>query len=221
MCTRFYVAENLFLPFITRARQTALAEQFMTVLGKPTFLSGEIHPTELAAVLAPDKAGRMAVFPMMWGFTVSDFESPIINCRLETADRKNLWKDSWFRRRCVIPAAWYYEWEHFHSADGSVKTGSRYLVQPRGVEVTWLAGLYRYETHKGIEVPVFAILTRAPSPDLHRLHDRMPLILGKESVAEWIRPDGVPEKAAEAALTEMIAEKYGGGLSCGPISVLT
>lgn len=220
MCTRFYVAGDLFTPLIERAKHTSLTYQFLSVLGKSTFMSGEIHPTDVAAVLAPNKDGKMAVFPMMWGFTVPDSDAPIVNCRLETADRKNLWKDSWYRRRCVIPAAWYYEWEHFRAPDGKLKTGSKYIVQPKDAEITWLAGLYRFEKHKGIEVPVFAVLTRASSPELHKLHDRMPLILGKEIIAEWIRPDGVPAKAAETALTEMVAEKYGGEPSCGHISVL-
>lgn len=71
---------------------------------------GNIRPTDMAAVLAPNKQGNMAVFPMIWGFTHEATEKPIVNCRVESADQKAMWKDSWYRRRCIIPASWYYEW---------------------------------------------------------------------------------------------------------------
>ena len=69
-------------------------------------MSGNIRPTDMAAVFAPNKQGDMAVFPMIWGFTHEATPKPIINCRIETADQKALWKDSWFRRRCIIPVSW-------------------------------------------------------------------------------------------------------------------
>ena len=75
----------------------------MRKFSKPLTMCGEIRPTDMTAVLAPNKDGRMAVFPMLWGFTHKASTAPIVNCRLETADKKEMWKDSWFRRRCVIP----------------------------------------------------------------------------------------------------------------------
>ena len=80
------------------------------IIGIAPAMSGNIHPTDMAAVFAPNKQGNMAVFPMIWGFTVDASPKPLINCRIETADQKPVWKDSWFKRRCVIPASWYYEW---------------------------------------------------------------------------------------------------------------
>ncbi len=49
-------------------------------------MSGNIRPTDMAAVLAPNKQGSMAVFPMIWGFTHEASEKPIVNCRVESAN---------------------------------------------------------------------------------------------------------------------------------------
>ncbi|MBP0970591.1 MAG: SOS response-associated peptidase family protein [Oscillospiraceae bacterium] len=210
MCTRFYVEPAVFRPYIARAQRSALADQILVTLGKPLTMSGELHPTDAVAVLAPDKHGGIAVFPMLWGFLTPESSAPIVNCRLESADYKPLWKDSWFRRRCAIPASWYYEWEHFASPDGKKRiTGAKFLIQPEGETVTWLAGLYRFEERRGIRVPVFAVITRQADSSVSTLHDRMPLILPKECIADWIRPDGDPADIAKKALTGMVTEKTG------------
>lgn len=210
MCTRFYVEQAVFQPYIDRAKRLPLAHQIIVSLGKPLTMCGELRPTDAAAVLAPDKSGGIAAFPMLWGFSVPETSAPVINCRLESADYKPLWKDSWFRRRCVIPASWYCEWEHFASPDGKKRmTGAKYAIQPEGESVTWLAGLYRFEQRRGIEVPVFAILTRPAGDSVSTLHDRMPLILEKECIAEWIRPDGDPANIAKKAIERMVTEKLG------------
>jgi putative SOS response-associated peptidase YedK len=69
--------------------------------------------------------------------------------------------------------------------------------------VTWLCGLYRIED----TFPVFTVLTREPSEELSRIHDRMPLIMPKERIDEWISPDSKPEDLLSYALTDMIMEK--------------
>ena len=210
MCTRFYVQPAEFRPYIERAARIPLAQQISVALAKPLTMCGEMHPTDLVAVLAPDKRGGIAAFPMMWGFSVPETGTPIVNCRLESADYKPLWKDSWFRRRCIIPASWYYEWEHFSSPDGKKHiTGAKYAIQPEGASITWLAGLYRFEEYRGVQVPVFAVITRQPSKSVMTLHDRMPLILSKENIADWVKPDSDPAEIAGKALVDMVTEKAG------------
>ena len=110
MCTWFYADKATLSPIITRAQQLPLADTIRNTMSRSAEMSGNIRPTDMAAVFAPNKQGNMAVFPMIWSFTVERSSKPLINCRIETVDRKPVWKDSWFRRRCVIPASWYYEW---------------------------------------------------------------------------------------------------------------
>ena len=110
MCTWFYAEKSMLSPIITKAQQLPLADTIRNTMSRSAEMSGNIRPTDMAAVFAPNKQGNIAVFPMIWGFTVDRSSKPLINCRIETADQKPVWKDSWFRRRCVIPASWYYEW---------------------------------------------------------------------------------------------------------------
>ena len=151
---------------------------------------------------------------MIWGFTLEQSSKPLINCRIETADQKPVWRDSWFRRRCVIPASWYYEWGipsseiSYHNIYEQRKIKKeKYAIQPEGSEITYLAGLYRFEEHRGVQIPMFAVITRAAVAPISDIHDRMPLILGKENLHEWVRPDSDPAKVAMNALTKMVMEK--------------
>lgn len=216
MCTWFYANRDYkpLADIIDKAGQLPLADRIMIAMAKSKEMSGDIRPTDMAAVLAPNKQGNVAVFPMIWGFTHESTSKPLINCRVETADQKSLWKDSWFRRRCVIPASWYYEWGIPPSEVGFTNENEqrrikkeKYAIQPEGAEITYLAGLYRFEEHRGIQVPMFTVITRGSVEPVSRIHDRMPLILSKDNLNEWIRPNGDPYKIAKMALTKMIMEK--------------
>ena len=214
MCTWFYADSHSLSYLISKAQKLPLANEMMKKLSKNLSMSGNIRPTDAAAVLAPNKQGSMAVFPMIWGFTHEATLKPIINCRIETADQRAMWEDSWFRRRCIIPASWYYEWGIPPSEVGfqniieqsNIKK-EKYVIQPKGAAITYLAGLYRYEEHCGMQVPVFSILTRESVAPVRMIHDRMPVMLGEENLKEWIRPDGDPRRIAEQALTNLIMEK--------------
>ena len=208
MCTRFYVEPAYYAPIITRAQQLKLADDMMRHLGKPLTMSGEMRPTDVAAVLAPNKEGNVSVFPMIWGFSHEATDAPIVNCRLETASQKEMWKDSWFRRRCAIPCSWYFEWEHFRSPDGKrSKVGEKYLIQPKDSHTTMLAGLYRFEERNGLQVPVFSVLTRDAIGELRGIHDRMPLMINKDDVEDWIKPNSSPGDISKRAITNVVIEK--------------
>ncbi len=214
MCTWFYAEKSTLSPIITKAQQLPLTDTIRNTMSRSAEMSGNIRPTDMAAVFAPNKQGNMAVFPMIWGFTVERSSKPLINCRIETVDRKPVWKDSWFRRRCVIPASWYYEWGippsevGYHNANEqrNIKK-EKYAIQPEGAEITYLAGLYRFEEHRGVQIPMFAVITRESVKPVNSIRDRMPLILGKDSLREWVRPDGDPGMIAKNALTNMVMEK--------------
>ena len=210
MCTRFYVERFSFSSIIKKAQMNVLANQMMERLAKRLDMSGELRPTDMAAVIAPNKDGKPAAYPMIWGFSHKAVTVPIVNCRLENADKKELWKDSWYRRRCAIPASWYYEWEHYIAPNGKKKAGAKYRIETKGDDVTLLAGLYRMEEHGGLQVPVFSVITRKATEELKAIHDRMPLILSYEDALDWIRPDSDPQEIAERAVRDLIFEKETG-----------
>ncbi len=202
MCYRFCIEkdEEGIKHIVSVAEASPLAEKFMVKLARPLVTSGDVRPTDVTAVIAPGRSKRRAVFPMKWGFTLKGIGNPVVNARVESAFAKPAFRDAWASHRCVIPASWYYEWEYFKTPDGKSKTGKKYSIQPSGASITYLCGLYRLEN----SWPVFTVLTREPSKELARIHDRMPLILPEALIDEWINPDSPPEALLPHALTDMV-----------------
>lgn len=204
MCTRFYVEPDTetIREIVAEVQRSLLSRQFIKA-GNAILTSGEMRPTNVVPVLAPNKYGKVTAFPMKWGFRIPRTGSLLVNARSETAAEKPTFKESWQKRRCIIPASWYYEWEHLTGNNGQEKTGAKYMIQPRGVSVTWLAGLYRVEDG----LPVFTVLTREPTDELRQIHDRMPLIFPEQMIREWINPNANPGELVRHALTDMVIEK--------------
>lgn len=209
MCCRYYMELSPELrPYVEEARHSVLASRMSDKYCRPFTGSGEIRPTDITTVLAPDKQGKRAAFPMFWGFTGKS--SYIFNARVETADRKPTFRDSWNKSRCVIPASCYFEWQHLVSPDGRKQTGDKYMIQPKNSTRTLLAGLYRLEEKDGLLLPHFTILTREPSEELRFIHDRMPVILPENAVSAWLDPGtSLPavKEIAVHSVTEMFFEK--------------
>ena len=125
MCCRFYMEMSEELrPIVEAANRSALGARMVAALGRPVRTQGEMRPTDIVPVLAPNRAGRQAVFPMLWGFTLEGRASPVINARSETAAQKPTFRESWKSRRCVIPASYYFEWEHLQNAPGRRKAAT-------------------------------------------------------------------------------------------------
>ena len=199
MCCRYWADESPEIrEIVEEMNKSPLVEKWHKTTGITSY--GEIRPTNVVPVIASKRSGEKAVFPMKCGFSGRTL---LMNARTETAPIKATFKDAWLSHRCIVPASWYYEWEHIIGNDGKKRAGDKYLIQPKGSPMTWLCGLYRIENG----LPVFVILTREPGEDIRFIHDRMPLILPENYVEEWIRPDAKPEELVEAALTEMVFEK--------------
>ena len=188
MCCRYYIdPDSEIETYIRAAERSPLKERLERELSKPMLTSGEVRPTDLVPVIAPDKSRIPTVFPMFWGFHLPDSKVPIINARVETAHEKATFKDSWENRRCVIPASYYFEWEHLTTASGKKKTGEKFRIQPEVSSIIFFAGLYRVEEIKGVKVPVFTILTTEAAEEIRFIHDRMPVMLAKDDADRWIR----------------------------------
>lgn len=209
MCCRYYMEMSPELrPYIEAANRSPLKEKMVSKLAKPLVTEGEVRPTDIVPVIAPSRSSALTVFPMMWGFAVPKSRTALYNARVETAAEKPTFKDSWAQRRCVIPASWYFEWEHFiNPATGKSKTGDKYAIQGQGSTLIYMAGLYRMEENAGIQMPVFTILTREPAESIRFIHDRMPVLLPKELIRPWVSPDGNPREIASQALTDVVFEK--------------
>jgi len=199
VCCRYWADESPEIrEIVEEMNKSPFVDRWQQTTGITTY--GEVRPTNVVPVIASNRAGARAVFPMKWGFTGRTL---LMNARTETAPVKPTFKEAWASHRCIIPASWYYEWEHLTGNDGRKRTGAKYLIQPKGSDMTWLCGLYRIENG----LPVFVILTREPGDEIRFIHDQMPLIMPGDYVNDWIKPDVKPEELLDAALTNMVYEK--------------
>lgn len=199
MCGRYYLENTIeMVPFIEKLMSSPLVQKWNDTTAIKT--SGEIAPTDVVPVIAPNRSGNRSVFPMKWGY---NGKTLLINAKVETASEKPTFRDDWRSHRCIIPASYYFEWEHLKANDGRTKTGDKYLIQPQNSTMTWLCGLYRFEN----ELPHFVILTRDAAGPIRFIHDRMPLIMPEDKINEWIKPDADPDVLVDLALSDMMSRQ--------------
>lgn len=155
-----------------------------------------IAPTQGAPVCRLDGEGRrrlvLARFGLVpfWAKGVADVRSAF-NARAETVAVKPLFREAFARRRCLVPASAFYEWQ----AGGKVKQPYAVVGADGGPLV--LAGLWEQwrDPDSGERLESFAVLTTSANAVMAPLHDRMPVILGKEDWDGWLA--GPPEQALE------------------------
>ena len=210
MCTSYFIdntKDDLYMVSITRAvSSSGLANRMREKLGRPITTYGRVKPGDIVPVIAPDnKTGMGKVFPMVWGFTGQTQETSaagsrrrrrtvIASARSEDAVNSRLFGESWERKRCLVPASWYYEWEHLAGPDGK-PLKRRYALRPDRQGPVLLTGIYRYEP--GEVLPAFAILTRPAAPEIALIHDRMPVICPPDQADRWLDPERDPRWLTE------------------------
>ena len=205
MCCRYWADESPELrAIVEEMNRSPLMERWQNRAAKASVKTfGEIFPTDVVPVIAPNRSGARAVYPMKWGYTGYTGKGLLMNARSETAAEKPTFREDWARHRCIVPASWYFEWEHFFGKNGRKYTGDKYMIHPKDAAMTWLCGLYRIENG----LPVFVVLTREPGESIRFIHDRMPLIMPEDLTGEWIRPAARPEDLLPHALTDMRFER--------------
>ncbi len=109
-----------------------------------------------------------------------------INARVETACSKPTFRHAWRHHRCLVPASGYYEWQTL--ADG--KSKQPYFVHAADAPVLMFAGLWdRWRAPDGHVVDSYSIVTQPARGATIDLHDRMPLVLPRERLHDWLYCD--------------------------------
>ena len=150
-----------------------------------------------------------------WAKELQGGGPPMINARGETLAEKPSFRTAMRRRRCLIPADGFYEWQK--SVDGAAKK-QPYYIHYRDDRPFAFAGLWEsWAAPKsapppgGPTIESCTIVTTSASEALASLHDRMPVILAPGDYELWLDP-AVEEPAAVAHLLapcddeELIAE---------------
>lgn len=103
-----------------------------------------------------------------------------INARAETVAEKLFFRSAFRRRRCLVPANGYYEWQ---------KTATRkqpWYIHPAGADLFALAGVWdRWEGPAAV-LDSFAIITTYANEATRTIHDRMPVILDPGDYGNWL-----------------------------------
>lgn len=153
-----------------------------------------IAPGQEAPVLAEDRRGRRAGL-MLWGLLPARADAagrPHVNARAESVADKPAFRESFRRRRCLIPASGFYEWR----AEGDGKTPFWFHAQ--GGALLTFAALWDRWSSPGEEARFgFAIVTTNASDDVRDVHERMPVIIDAADRDRWLSRDSAPEEVAE------------------------
>lgn len=128
---------------------------------------------------------------LRWGLVPSWAKDPrigsrLINARVETVADKPAFRAAFRRRRCLLPADGYYEWQ---AGDGPKAPKQPYFLHPADGSLLVMAGLYEiWQDAEGRPLWTTTVLTTEASDELGRIHDRTPLVLPPEAWDAWLDP---------------------------------
>lgn len=177
--------------FTLRAPASVIAEQFSLFEVAPFVARFNIAPTQPAPVIrrrtAAGEGDRELVW-LRWGLVPGWARDPaiggrLINARAETAAEKPAFRTAFRRRRCLVAADGFYEWQHVGRAK------QPYFIHLRDDRPLAFAGLW--DTWEGPDhsaLETCTLLTTEPNDLIRPIHDRMPVILRPEAYAHWLDP---------------------------------
>ena len=155
-----------------------------------------IAPTDAVLAVRERSDGR-EIGTLRWGLIPGKWATekkgrPLINARAETIATQPAFAESFRERRCLIPADGFYEWRR--DENGKVPV---WVHLPED-ELFAFAGVWASYQPKGAEPIVScSIVTTAPNDLMRPIHDRMPVILPRDSEAEWISPNAAPDDLSQ------------------------
>ena len=155
--------------------------------------NGFAHPD--MAVLSHEQERSLNIYS--WGLIplwVKDWDeaskvrNQTLNARSEDVFKKPSYRAAISSRRCVIPVTGFFEWKQVG------KEKIPYYIHPKEHLVFYLAGIFSHWTDPSTrgELTTFSILTCAANEmmsDIHNTAKRMPLMLDRKVIDDWIYPD--------------------------------
>ena len=192
MCGRFTLTD----PSPRRLTQRFDLDGTFEIDERPRF---NIAPTDPVIAIrrteeAKNQAGRLrwGLVPGFWAEKKG--QRPLINARAESVATQAAFKESFERRRCLIPADGFYEWR-------TDENGKQPIWFSRtDNELFAFAGIWAELKPEGKDpLTSCALITCAPNDVVRPIHDRMPVLLDPGVESTWLDPD-----ADEDALLELL-----------------
>jgi len=156
--------------------------------------SYNVAPQTMQPVVRTSReTGRRELALMRWGlipFWAKDAKIgySTINARAETIASSAIFREAAKRRRCLVPADAFYEWQKLDA-----KTRQPYAIGLREREIFAFAGLWETWRDKTADrqLETYTILTTDPNELLEPFHDRMPVILDPRDYDRWLDASSV------------------------------
>lgn len=168
MCGRYHFSAEL----LDEIRDLTEQKDWKLELG---VLDRDIHPGDTAPVItaAGDQGGSLRACRQKWGYPGPGGKGLVFNARSESVFEKRMFRDSVSQRRAAVPVSWFYEWN---------KNKEKFTFTKEGSRILFLAGFYGRDE----DGDRFVILTTQANASMAPVHSRMPLVLEREQVREWI-----------------------------------
>jgi putative SOS response-associated peptidase YedK len=181
--------------FARKSTQEVLADWFGVELeDMPWFApSYNVAPQSVQPVVRLNRdSGQREFAPLRWGlvpFWAKDakFGYTTINARAEEAAAKPAYREALKKRRCLVPADAFYEWQRPRLEERGKKTKHPFAFALKSGQPYAMAGLWeRWQSKEGEALETFTILTTDPNVLMEPVHNRMPVILEPRDYARWL-----------------------------------
>jgi putative SOS response-associated peptidase YedK len=152
-----------------------------------------VAPATLQPVVVEDRdTGDRALALMRWGLIPYWCDDPkqlgvsTINAKAESLMKKPIWREPFLRRRCLVPADGFYEWQKLDA-----KSKQPWAIALRSGEPLAFAGLWeQWKPRDGQPaLDTFTIITTEANELTAPMHNRMPVILAPRDYDRWLRRD--------------------------------
>lgn len=176
MCGRYTIIHSM----------DAVAERFGVrpfSLSQPRY---NVAPGQAVPIIIQDRGDRQLLLAR-WGLVPfwakdPDIGNKLINARVETLTEKPSFKYAFARRRCLIPADGFYEWQRGPSGN------QPYYIRRKDGDLFAMAGLWEtWESPDGSPLVSCAIITVPPNDIVKPIHDRMPALLLVADEDAWLQ----------------------------------
>jgi putative SOS response-associated peptidase YedK len=150
----------------------------------PSLPRYNVAPTQTVVTVTSD--GARQIEQMRWGLIPkwakdASIGAKMINARAETLSEKPAFREAFKRRRCLIPADGFYEWQTLG------KRKQAWHVKLQSGEPFAFAGLWeQWTAPEGEPVRTCTIVTTTPNELMSQFHHRMPVILHPADEATWL-----------------------------------
>jgi putative SOS response-associated peptidase YedK len=181
--------------YVSVSSPTILAERFQVeeVRAEDNEPNYNVTPRLEVPVVA-ESHGHRTLDRVRWGLVPSwakdlSIGDRLINARAETILTSNAFKRAFTKRRCIIPADGFYEWEKI----GDRKVKQPWFIRRRDGEPLAFAGLWEIwhdpndpDQEHAPRVRSCVIITTEPNDLMRPIHNRMPVVLPESAWAEWL-----------------------------------